>query len=811
MSELKQSEFPLVDAILVTPVESVNGTIAVCTNATMAPGQVYGEVEPELSNKVAVYGSLKVNRDGAERLIVNSLVHPTLQDVVLFGTETSSFRPSSNLLQALQHGVVADDANRIIHGHNKNAQYPNLKLEHIDAFRNQVRVLPIFMSETNGTSEIVQNYLDWLEDRTDQATIELLRDLNSRPNKIYFDSLNRLIRHLGGEATREKAKLQLDPADFQHLQPPLREIKVQSEIPTVPFCVSRAEEQVEVTVKVGDESVTIRESDTFLLGYSIMKRIGEKKDLLTPLEQLTLGAEVARVSTQMHTESITTAPFCVPEKGIIARELSHSESIVHTVIDSDYYYMVSIKNGDTISVMCMANDQCEQVYEVRADNAVDLLAQIADDNRFKDYDMDFLHRYDVGMQIGRADIAVRNGYEFVQDFDSIFKVNTENFPLIISEADNFLTMHHDVLRDIYTRGLTAEHGDRQKGLTRSAAALAIFRSAGTALTTMPRVYKQGDQTTEQMRSEYEAQLLRFDHDGSYSYGERTRSYFGFDQLEQASVSLRTNPESAFIIQRFDPTHDMVYGVNLETGQPYSSEDPCLTHDIYFILDGKLQSFHIARAHNTVNAYPENVFGLHDAYDKRVSADLGIPLGDMFMLSNRANILLLTEEQKARRIISMPVKPLDDVVDRKAGPYKLGETIKQPELLGGVIYSSEAIIPVNTRPKNVLLDQIENLNGVNTLERAISYLRRKGRDHNNPVLSTYLPDFKNVDAAQEGHLAFFQANMMGSKLCATAVFVNRSKHSEAEDKYLVNYLATKYSKELGIEVGNLVCFNIGSKP
>jgi hypothetical protein len=82
--------------------------------------------------------------------------------------------------------------------------------------------------------------------------------------------------------------------------------------------------------------------------------------------------------------------------------------------------------------------------------------------------------------------------------------------------------------------------------------------------------------------------------------------------------LKDNP-SLYIIQRFNPVVDM--SIEEEEGCIISSHDPCLTHDIYFVLGGKLNSFHIARAHNLVNAYPENIFGLHDAYDSEISKSL----------------------------------------------------------------------------------------------------------------------------------------------------------------------------------------------
>ena len=82
--------FPVIDAFLLCPEEGKSGKVAVCTNM-LAPGMVSNEIPFELRSDVAVMGSLVVNRDGAERMIINALAHPSLEYVILFGQETLSF------------------------------------------------------------------------------------------------------------------------------------------------------------------------------------------------------------------------------------------------------------------------------------------------------------------------------------------------------------------------------------------------------------------------------------------------------------------------------------------------------------------------------------------------------------------------------------------------------------------------------------------------------------------------------------------------------------------------------------------------
>lgn len=269
--------------------------------------------------------------------------------------------------------------------------------------------------------------------------------------------------------------------------------------------------------------------------------------------------------------------------------------------------------------------------------------------------------------------------------------------------------------------------------------------------------------------------------------------------------MKENPHKATVIQRYDPTRDMGSFIDGETGETKFTHDPCLTHDIFFIQNDTLHSFHLARAHNMANAYPENIFGLYDAYVSTVQKGLSIKNGDMYMLSSRANILLLTEEQRIRKIIAEPSKPIEEV-DVSSGPFLLGNTVRKRINASGVEYIHKPHEKVIERPKHKLLDRIENFEGVNTLERAIAYLKEKGVMHNNPVLTTYQAGKSD---SQGDHLVFFQSNVFGGKVHSTAVFINHKSSSMEEDTRFLNYIATQYAQELKYPLGNVTLFYINA--
>ena len=108
-------KFPLIDAYLIIPKQGKKGHIGICTNTT-APGQVFNEIDKKPRKNVSVLGSLIVNRDGSERMVVNSLAHSSLRYLILFSEESLTFSPSTNLLLALQNGIDIKKSNNIIKG-----------------------------------------------------------------------------------------------------------------------------------------------------------------------------------------------------------------------------------------------------------------------------------------------------------------------------------------------------------------------------------------------------------------------------------------------------------------------------------------------------------------------------------------------------------------------------------------------------------------------------------------------------------------------------------------------------------------------
>ena len=801
MENIKQP-FPLVEAMLLLPTEGVSGEIGICTN-TSATGQIINEIPESLRSHISVLGTVIVSRDGTERMIINSLVHPTLKYLILFSEESVTFAPGTNLMQAILNGFDKNQTGNYINGGvGASFHFPNINEKIFNLFKEEIIIIPIFMAKNEKSPEIIQKYLEYLKPKLDTAVYDTVIEINKK-DKIYFDALNKLIEVISKSPQKKKTPIELDPIDFQHLQPPKIELENISILFNTSFKVSEQNKSLRLDIALGDKKYFIVGDDPFIIEYSLMKHIGEDKSLIPPIDQIILGAELGRVSTEILNE--VSLPSFIIENSIVGDTQIQLEPATHLITDKRYYYKINTR-GNKISAMCLAFDVCEAVFELLSLEFPAMAERLARENRFEAYEMDILHRMDIGTQLGRGAIAAHLGYSFIQDFSSIFKVNKETLPSLIVDGDSFLDVHKGILRSVYTKGITEEHGDPWKGLARSASILAIYRNAIEALESMPAIYRQGDQDSKTVREKYKAELLRFDHDGSYSYGQRTRVHFGFDQLTKSIEILQKNPKRATIIQRFDPVVDMTMYTHPDTGKRKGTHDPCLTHDIFWIQDGKLHSFHIARAHNTVNAYPENIFGLFDAYDTTIREALKISSGDMYMLSNRGNILLLTEEQRTKKILGEPSKPTSEF-DTKSGPYNLDSNTKKPEIESGVAYFFSDMQKETKEPNSTILKRLKNYKGVDTLEKAIGYLKEKGVMHNNPVLTEY---YAGESDPQTDQLAFFQGNVFAGKFYATAVFMNRSIQNLEKDKTLMNYIGTQFAENLSVKLGSMSIYYVAHR-
>lgn len=149
-------------------------------------------------------------------------------------------------------------------------------------------------------------------------------------------------------------------------------------------------------------------------------------------------------------------------------------------------------------------------------------------------------------------------------------------------------------------------------------------------------------------------------DLGYTYGNRLRGYFQHngdvvDSLAIAGDRLRAKPDSRHCyITLWDNSRDL----------PEGSDTPCFVTAFFRRFEDKLTLTATFRAHNAMEAWPENLYGLI-AIQRFVSERAGIEPGPITVISHSISIDLPSLE-KAKRIVNG--KESDEVFDPATGKW-----------------------------------------------------------------------------------------------------------------------------------------------
>jgi thymidylate synthase len=149
-------------------------------------------------------------------------------------------------------------------------------------------------------------------------------------------------------------------------------------------------------------------------------------------------------------------------------------------------------------------------------------------------------------------------------------------------------------------------------------------------------------------------------DLGYTYGNRLRGYFTHnnelvDSLVIAGDRLKKNPDSRHAyISLWDNSRDL----------PEGSNTPCFVTAFFRQFEGKLTLTATFRAHNAMEAWPENLYGLI-AIQRFVCERAGMQPGAITVVSHSISIDFPSLE-KAKRIVD--AKETDDVLDPATGKW-----------------------------------------------------------------------------------------------------------------------------------------------
>ena len=98
------------------------------------------------NKKIAIYGSLKTENIGIEKIVANVISNPHIRLLLICGDEIRGHMPGKSLIALHKYGI--DDNNRIINAPGAIPYIENLKNEAINRFRNQIEIVD-YINTTN--------------------------------------------------------------------------------------------------------------------------------------------------------------------------------------------------------------------------------------------------------------------------------------------------------------------------------------------------------------------------------------------------------------------------------------------------------------------------------------------------------------------------------------------------------------------------------------------------------------------------------------------------------------------------------------
>lgn len=173
--------------------------------------------------------------------------------------------------------------------------------------------------------------------------------------------------------------------------------------------------------------------------------------------------------------------------------------------------------------------------------------------------------------------------------------------------------------------------------------------------------------------DYQSKMLDAELPGgiSYTYGNRLLRYFRrngryIDTLDSAARKLTDNPESrSAYISLWDNSADL-----LAEGSAGSGTAPCLVTLFFRRLRGHLTLTATYRAHNLLDAWMPNTYGLM-AIQQWVCARLDVPAGPLTVISHSLGIDPRAPRFEIAKRVAQQWNS-DDDVDRESGRHRLRE-------------------------------------------------------------------------------------------------------------------------------------------
>ena len=110
-------------------------------NPKSSVGVVLLDINYEPSKKVAIYGNLKTENIGIEKIVANVISNPHIRFLVICGNEIRGHRSGESLIALNKNGI--DNKNKIIDAPGAIPYIENLDKKAIDRFQKQIKIIDL--------------------------------------------------------------------------------------------------------------------------------------------------------------------------------------------------------------------------------------------------------------------------------------------------------------------------------------------------------------------------------------------------------------------------------------------------------------------------------------------------------------------------------------------------------------------------------------------------------------------------------------------------------------------------------------------
>lgn len=601
---------------------------------------------------IAAIGTIATLRDGVERVVQNLLTNPHITVVFLCGEDSPVFTPLEGFACLYRHGV--DDGMHVIPGAATSA-----------------RAIKVFARDALAT--VSADEVACVRARA----IEIVDCRGAVDPAVFFaDVAARLSQYV--RPVEHPSWSFLETVDVYRWRPRVLQVPPGA-LPRDPaLSVGHAEDGSVVVVGVrAAEPVVIRATGKAdgraTRALHTLLRLGllpPGPALDGPLAAITLASEREVLAAEFPVDAERVQ---LPGSRLALPAASEEEGRSSPIeLDPRGFFKIRVLYEQGVLAADYHEAAGRHVETLQAKRAEDLLAAIVAGDYLGPSPAREQHLIYLGVQIARADFALRTGLAFEegQPLSAAVRKNVDHHlyaAALVAGAS---------LEETWVQGLT---GLREQGLltTTQKGRVAegwctFFFVPGMAEIAIPAAYPASDEHIANYAAELLAAAPEVRARGDYTYGDRT-CHFHFDQIAAAGRHLVADGARLAVTQRWFPDVDL---------PSTARHRPCLVFDVWFQYAGRLHTLQIARSHDIYGGLPQNALGVARGWGRALAATTGLALGDLCFLSISNNFRVGDNADDVRRVIQggvqapelTPTLPFPTVRLVPAGDAGLGEAL-----------------------------------------------------------------------------------------------------------------------------------------